>query len=86
MARKKFKFIHPDQYNFDKETCDRCGITKQEAKKHPVDTGINHPQYRFTTSFYLGNRGQVNCAACHREMELETLFAAMDRIDAKRKT
>jgi hypothetical protein len=75
-------WYHPDYYDFDKDTCDRCGISKVEAKKHPVETGVNHPEYRFSTSFSLGSRGQVHCAKCNREMELESLFATMDKRDA----
>jgi hypothetical protein len=66
------------QYNFEKNTCDRCGITKEEAKKHPVETGIDHPQYRLSTSFNLSLGGGVHCEKCHRESELEKLFTAMD--------
>ncbi len=65
-------------YNFDKNTCDKCGIDKDEAKKHPVDTGINHPEYRYSTSFYLSINGGVLCAKCHREEELKSLFNLMD--------
>lgn len=76
---------HPHNgYNFDKDTCDRCGITKEEAKKHPVATGIDHPEYKTTTSFYLSYDGGVLCARCHRESELESLFKLMDAVDAKR--
>jgi len=71
-------------YNFDKNTCDNCGITKEEAKNRPVATGINHPDYAYTTSFYLGHNGEVNCAACHRENELKLCFEAMDRHDKRK--
>lgn len=70
-------------YDFDKNTCDRCGITKEEAKKHPVDTGIDHPFYRYTTSFSLGHNGEAWCARCARERALEQLFAAMDRAEKR---
>lgn len=72
-------------YNFDKNICDRCGITEEEAKKYPVDTGINHYNYRYSTSFYLGINNEVLCAKCHKEKELEDLFALMDKRDKKRK-
>jgi hypothetical protein len=73
------------QYNFTKNTCDRCGVTKEEAQtRPPVDTGIDHPDYRYTKSFSLSLGGGVHCAACAREAELERLFAAMDRRDAAR--
>jgi uncharacterized protein with PIN domain len=72
-------------YNFDKNTCDRCGTTKEEAKKHPVDTGINHPEYRYSTSFKLGFNGEVHCAKCHKELTLENLFKLMDKMDKREK-
>ena len=72
-------------YNFKKNTCDKCGIDKEEAKKYPIDTGINHPQYRYSTSFHLGLNGSVLCAKCNREEEIRLVFAAMDAADARRK-
>jgi hypothetical protein len=66
-------------YNFNKKTCDRCGITEEEAKKYPVETGINHPFYNKTTSFFLGIDGSVTCARCHGEKELEDLFRVLDK-------
>lgn len=72
-------------YNNNKDTCDRCGITKETAKKFPVDTGINHYQYRYSTSFYLSFTGGVLCAKCHKESELESLFRVMDAADKRRK-
>ena len=65
-------------YNFTKNTCDRCGITKKEAEKYPVDTGINNFLYRYSTSFKLGFNGEVHCARCAKEIGLEQLFKAMD--------
>lgn len=73
-------------YNFKKKTCDKCGITQAAAnKKPPLDTGIDHPLYRYTTSHRLGADGSVLCAWCHREKELEDLFAAMDRAEERAK-
>jgi hypothetical protein len=68
-------------YNKEKDTCDRCGITKEAAKNHPVKTGINHPDYATTTSFYLSWDGGVTCARCHRELEIRKIFKAMDKED-----
>jgi len=68
-------------YNFDKDICDRCGISKKEAEKYPIDTGINHPFYRYSTSFYLDTNGGVLCAKCHKETELESLFKLMDKLE-----
>lgn len=70
-------------YNWEKQTCDDCGISKEEAKKRPpTPTGIKHPVYSHSTSFRLGLNGDVRCAACHRENELKQLFA---QIDARKK-
>ena len=66
-------------YNYDKKNCDRCGISKEKRKTLPAfDTGINHPTYRYSTSFYLGFDGDVMCPECHKETELEKLFNLMD--------
>jgi hypothetical protein len=59
-------------YNFDKNTCDRCRITKEAClKKHNYD--------RHAASFSLGHNGEVTCPECHKELELENLFALMDK-------
>ena len=65
-------------YNFDKNTCDVCGVTQKEAKKYPVDTGINHPVYCKSTSFRLSYSGEVWCARCHREKEIEGVCNLME--------
>lgn len=57
-------------YNFDKDTCDLCGITKEKAKEIPVLTGIDHPKYKYSTSFYYSFTGEVLCAQCHRGKEI----------------
>lgn len=81
LGDKALKVYYVD---FLQDVCDRCGITKEEAKKHPVDTGINHYAYRYSTSFSLGDQGQVHCAACHKEMALENLFCIMDYMDTRK--
>ena len=70
-------------YNFDKDICDRCGITKEEAKKYSVNTGINYSLYCYITSFYLDCNGRVLCARCYKEMELKSLFKVIDYEDEK---
>ena len=63
----------------DMTPCDRCKKTYGQRKKEPpMPTGINHPEYCFTTSFYLSYYGGVTCPECHKEMELESLFKLMD--------
>ena len=64
-------------YNFDKDTCDVCGITQEEAKKYPVDTGINHPEYCKSTSFRLSYDGGVWCARCHKEKSIKEVCDLM---------
>jgi hypothetical protein len=66
-------------YNFDKNTCDRCGITKKENKKLYQDPFINTYENNMNASFYLGFNGEAWCPKCHKELELEKLFAAMDK-------
>lgn len=73
-------------YNFNKETCDKCGITKaQREKLPPMPTGIGHPEYCETKSFRLDYDGSVLCPECHKEKQLESLFRLMDARDKKRK-
>jgi hypothetical protein len=69
-------------YNFEKDTCDRCGVSQENAPI--VDTGINHPEYRYSNSFQLGLDGSVLCMSCHREFALERLFVVMDARDKER--
>ena len=67
-------------YNFKKETCDVCGISKEKRKNMPpMQTGINHPEYCLTTSFKLGFDGSVLCPECSKEKQLKELFDLMDR-------
>lgn len=65
--------VHPNT------RCSRCKRTAAQAvKMGPAETGIDHPQYRTTYSFF--SQGKLHwCAHCHREVELERLFGAMDR-------
>jgi hypothetical protein len=73
-------------YNYTKETCDRCGITKaQRNLKAPMSTGINHPEYCYTKSFSLGGNGEVLCPECAREKKLEQLFRVMDARDNRKR-
>lgn len=64
-------------YNFDKNTCDRCGVSKEQAKG--IYEELSNGERRYTKSFSLGNNGEVHCAPCHKEKELESLFNLMDR-------
>lgn len=64
-------------YNFDKNTCDRCGVFKEEARG--IYEELSNGERRFTKSFSLGNNEEVHCAPCHKEKELESLFSLMDR-------
>lgn len=86
MEKKLFDWNNPKN-----NVCVRCGITQEESNKLPaVATGINHPDYDFTKSFYLAGANNGNdpayiwCPRCHRESELEKLFAVMDKRDKER--
>lgn len=65
--------------------CARCGITaKASFNKGAFDTGINHPTYRYTYSFYnysqfIGKKNVHYCPRCHKETELEKLFDVMEK-------
>jgi hypothetical protein len=70
--------------------CAQCGITAADSfGRGPVATGINHPEYFQTYSFY--QYGGCNtgipithlCPRCHRERELRLTMEAMDRYAAK---
>ncbi len=70
----------------------KCFLCRKTAKEAfygpPVITGINHPEYYQTRSFYGWGgyeSGNHVCANCHRENELKSLFALMDARDAKKK-
>ena len=74
--------VHPNT------KCFICGITAAESfKKGPIETGMNHPEYCQTYSFYgYGSKQDKNlCPRCHKEKQLRDLFAVMDARDGKRK-
>ena len=64
--------------------CSVCRVTAATfSRREPVDTGINHPEYCRTLSFYLNQKtGKHMCARCHREDEIRSLFELMDKRDA----
>jgi len=67
--------------------CCVCGITDKERDKlPPMPTGINHPVYCKTTSFYESNVKPKKfwCPECHKEKELKELFELMDKRDISR--
>jgi len=69
-------------YNFDKSTCDRCGITKEEHnKRYPWSP--HHWNRHKHASFSLGYDGSVLCGLCASEKQLEELFAIMDAREEK---
>lgn len=69
--------------------CARCGILAEDsAKLPPALTGINHPEYFQTRSFYRYGDERIGpvthmCPRCHRESELELTMKAMDAYAAK---
>jgi len=77
----KFDWDNPENNH-----CVDCGISQADSNKLPaVATGINHPDYSYTKSFYLEGGQHANseviirCPRCHREHQLESTFKAMDR-------
>ena len=64
-------------YNYDKTTCDICGITKKELEKNPTFTGRNYP-YEYSRGFQLGYDGSALCWTCHKEKQLGELMALID--------
>jgi ribosomal protein L37AE/L43A len=64
--------------------CKRCGKTKtQRLKEPPMFTGINHPEYMYTKSFYKYGEDNYLCPECHKETQLEELFKVMDAYEKK---
>jgi hypothetical protein len=67
--------------------CQICGITaEQSVKKGPVETGINHPEYSETYSFFTDSQNKTGlymCPRCHRENSVKKLFDFMDKRDKK---
>jgi hypothetical protein len=61
--------------------CARCKITAAESvKRGAFPTGIDHPVYHETHSFYQHlDDGKHFCPPCHREMKLAELFDLMDK-------
>ena len=59
--------------------CQSCGITAEESYAlGPVHTGINHPEYCKTYSFYSwGGESKHTCPRCHKEESLKKCFDAM---------
>lgn len=65
--------------------CAQCKITAaQSFRLGPVPTGINHPVYYQTYSFYQSIKdGKHYCPRCHRENEIKAVFDAMDKAEAR---
>lgn len=67
-----------------KTKCIKCGITAKDSfSKGPVLTGINHPEYYQTYSFYNYRENQSMCPRCHREHEIDLTMKSMDAFAAK---
>lgn len=67
-----------------KTRCIKCGITAEESfKKGPASTGINHPEYSQTYSFYKYGENQHMCPRCHKEHQLDLSMKSMDAYAAK---
>ena len=56
--------------------CSQCGISKEENDQlPPVNTGINHPKNQWTKDFYRYSESSFICPRCHKENELENIYA-----------
>ena len=77
-----------NEYNFEKNTCDICGITKEEnLKKYIPDGYITATRdIRMEASFHLGHSGEVWCPSCFREKELQEIFDLMDKRENENKS
>lgn len=64
-------------YDFDKQHCDICSISKEMLKKNPIYTGNAYP-YEYSSGFQLGFDGSALCWTCHKEKSLKELFAMLD--------
>lgn len=58
-------------YNFDKNTCDKCGISKEDIK---TSTFKSYQDKMLTESFRLGQDGSVLCPDCHKENQLKSIL------------
>jgi hypothetical protein len=64
--------------------CNKCKKTqKQRNLEPPAKTGINHPVYCRTKSFYKYAEDVYLCPECHREKQLELVMASMDNYAKK---
>jgi len=72
-------------HNFDKNTCDVCGITKEENEKNYKEETphLTNYQNKMKASFRLGFNEEVWCPKCYKEIELEKLFVLMDKREKK---
>lgn len=65
-------------YNYNKDTCDICNVTKKEYhEKHGTPSYFD--KENMWKSFQLDTKGGVLCGHCHKEKQLESLFNLMDR-------
>ena len=55
-------------YNFDKNTCDKCRITKDKVKKKMLKGSLR-----------LGQDGSVLCSYCHKEKLLKDIMKGIKK-------
>lgn len=60
-------------YNFDKNTCDECRISKEEIHKR-VDCAMTYAEKMHKCSFVLGQDGSVLCPDCFKEKALKEII------------
>lgn len=69
-----------DGYDFDKDTCNNCGITEEQLKrKYAWEATSPDPIERTKASFRLHPDGTVLCSDYEHEYELAKLFDKMDQ-------
>jgi len=60
-------------YNFDKDTCDICNITKDDLLKR-INCAMTYVERMQLGSFNLGLDGSVMCPDCHKENLLKSII------------
>jgi hypothetical protein len=60
-------------YNFDKNTCDICNITKEDLLAR-INCVMSYAEKMQAGSFNLGQNGSVLCPDCHKENLLKKII------------
>jgi hypothetical protein len=60
-------------YNFDKNTCDKCGITEEDIS-NKVNNAMTYSERMHQGSFNLGQDESVLCPGCQKEKILSEIL------------